>query len=285
MHSPLFSLEVFPPKRTSPVGTIYDTLDGLDDLKPDFISVTYGTGKSADRTATARIANTIRSEYGIDALAHLTAQYLTASDVDEALAMFDEAKVSGILALRGDRNGDREPAGVFHHASDLVRYIREHRPQMKIYGACYPEKHPQSATLDDDIANLKIKVDAGVAHLISQLFYDNDDFMRFLDKTRAAGIDVPIEAGIMPVTNAKSVRRMTNMCASRVPRKLARMLDKWGDDPQTLREAGIIYASEQISDLVCQGVDGIHLYTMNHPWVTRRIWRNVGDLFENTAVA
>lgn len=237
MHTPMFSLEVFPPKRTSPVGTIYDTLDGLNDMKPDFISVTYGTGKSADRTATARIAHTIRSEYGIDAVAHLTAQYLTARDVDEALAMFDEAKVSGVLALRGDRNSEREPAGVFTHASDLVCYIRERRPNLKIYGACYPEKHPQAATLDEDVANLKAKVDAGASHLISQLFYDDDDFIAFLGKARAAGIDVPIEAGI-------------------------------------------IYASEQISDLVAQGVDGVHLYTMNHPSVSRRIWQNVGNLFE-----
>lgn len=280
MHTPMFSLEVFPPKRTSPVGTIYDTLDGLNDMKPDFISVTYGTGKSADRTATARIAHTIHSEYGIDAVAHLTAQYLTARDVDEALAMFDEAKVSGVLALRGDRNSEREPAGVFTHASDLVCYIRERRPNLKNYGACYPEKHPQAATLDEDVANLKAKVDAGASHLISQLFYDDDDFIAFLGKARAAGIDVPIEAGIMPVTNAKSVRRMTNMCSSRVPRKLERMLEKWGDDPRTLREAGIIYASEQISDLVAQGVDGVHLYTMNHPSVSRRIWQNVGNLFE-----
>ena len=280
MHTPMFSLEVFPPKRTSPVGTIYDTLDGLNDMKPDFISVTYGTGKSADRTATARIAHTIHSEYGIDAVAHLTAQYLTARDVDEALAMFDEAKVSGVLALRGDRNSEREPAGVFTHASDLVCYTRERRPNLKIYGACYPEKHPQAATLDEDVANLKAKVDAGASHLISQLFYDDDDFIAFLGKARAAGIDVPIEAGIMPVTNAKSVRRMTNMCSSRVPRKLERMLEKWGDDPRTLREAGIIYASEQISDLVAQGVDGVHLYTMNHPSVSRRIWQNVGNLFE-----
>ncbi|MHB0797442.1 methylenetetrahydrofolate reductase [NAD(P)H] [Bifidobacterium animalis subsp. lactis] len=280
MHTPMFSLEVFPPKRTSPVGTIYDTLDGLNDMKPDFTSVTYGTGKSADRTATARIAHTIHSEYGIDAVAHLTAQYLTARDVDEALAMFDEAKVSGVLALRGDRNSEREPAGVFTHASDLVCYIRERRPNLKIYGACYPEKHPQAATLDEDVANLKAKVDAGASHLISQLFYDDDDFIAFLGKARAAGIDVPIEAGIMPVTNAKSVRRMTNMCSSRVPRKLERMLEKWGDDPRTLREAGIIYASEQISDLVAQGVDGVHLYTMNHPSVSRRIWQNVGNLFE-----
>ena len=145
--------------------------------------------------------------------------------------------------------------------------------------ACYPEKHPQSATLEDDIDNLKKKVDAGVTHLISQLFYDNEDFLRFLDKVRAVGIETPIEAGIMPVMNAKSVRRMAGICQSRVPEKLEVMLDKWGDDNAVLKEAGIAYASEQISDLVARGVDGVHLYTMNHPCVSRRIWSNVKPFF------
>lgn len=279
MTKPLFSLEVFPPKRTAPVGTIYDTLDGLRGVDPAFISVTYGTGKQSDRTATARIANTIRTEYGIPAVAHLTCQYLTREQADEALDMFVQAKVAAVLALRGDRNPEREPAGVFHHASDLAAYIRRTHPEMAVYGACYPECHPQSKDLDEDIAHLRLKVDAGASHLISQLFYDDRDFLRFLDKARAAGIDVPIEAGIMPVTNAASVRRMTGMCSSKVPERLAVMLDRWGDDPATLREAGIIYASEQIADLVARGVDGIHLYTMNHPGVTRRIWANVKGLF------
>ena len=278
MHSPMFSLEVFPPKRTSPVGTIYDTLDGLQGLDPDFISVTYGTGKSSDRTLTARIAHTV-SEYGIPSVAHLTAQYLNKDDVDQALDMFEQAKVSGVLALRGDRIDGAEPAGVFEHASDLAVYIRQQRPDMKIYGACYPEKHPQSATLEEDIDNLKKKVDAGVTHLISQLFYDNEDFLRFLDKARAAGIDVPIEAGIMPVMNAKSVLNMSNKCQSKVPEKLGIMLDKWGGDKALLKEAGIAYASEQICELVARGVDGVHLYTMNHPCVSRRIWSNVKPFF------
>ena len=278
MHSPIFSLEVFPPKRTSPVGTIYDTLDGLQGLDPDFISVTYGTGKSSDRTLTARIAHTV-NEYGIPAVAHLTAQYLDKDDVNEALDLFDQAKVSGVLALRGDRVEGAEPAGVFDHASDLAAYIREKRPNLKIYGACYPEKHPQAATLEEDIDNLKKKVDAGVSHLISQLFYDNDDFYRFLDKAHAAGIDVPIEAGIMPVRGAKSVRRMAKVNASRIPAKLEALLDRWGDDIQNLRAAGIIYASDQIADLVAHGVDGVHLYSMNHPATTRRIWHNVEPLF------
>ena len=280
MHSPIFSLEVFPPKRTSPVGTIYDTLDGLQGLDPDFISVTYGTGKSSDRTLTARIAHTV-NEYGIPAVAHLTAQYLDKDDVDEALDLFDQAKVSGVLALRGDRVEGAEPAGVFDHASDLAAYIREKRPDLKIYGACYPEKHPQAATIDEDVDNLKRKVDAGVTHLISQLFYSNDDFYRFLDKAREAGVNVPIEAGIMPVTNAKSVRRMSATCEARVPEPVEAMLQRWGDEPAALREAGIAYASQQVADLIAHGVDGVHLYTMNHPAVTRRIWNNVSALFQS----
>ncbi|WP_288273340.1 methylenetetrahydrofolate reductase [NAD(P)H] [uncultured Bifidobacterium sp.] len=276
---PIFSLEIFPPKRTAPVGTIYDTLDGLQGLQPAFISVTYGTGKSVDRTATARIANTVRAEYGIPAVAHLTAQYLDEEAAEEALDLFDQAKVSGILALRGDRNPEREPANVFHYASDLAAFIRERRPDMRIYGACYPEKHPQASSLDEDIDNLKRKVDAGVTHLISQLFYDDEDFLRFRDKARAAGIDVPIEAGIMPVVNGRSVRHMAGMCGSRIPERLNVMLDAWGQDPASLKEAGIIYASEQISDLVARGVDGIHLYTMNRPCVTRRIWANTKPFF------
>ena len=275
----LFSLEVFPPKRNAPVGTIYDTLDGLEGLNPAFISVTYGTGKSSDRTATARICNTINAEYHIPAVAHLTAQYLDRHAVDDALEMFDAAKVAGILALRGDSVPGRTPAGVFQHASDLIEYVREQRPELKIYGACYPEKHPQAASFEEDIEFLKRKVDAGASHLISQLFYCNDDFYRFLDMARAAGITVPIEAGIMPVTNAASVRRMARLCESRIPSRVETLLDRWGDDPVKLTKAGELYASEQISDLVAHGVDGIHLYSMNKPAATRRIWNNVQTLF------
>lgn len=279
MHTPMFSLEVFPPKRDAPVGTIYDTLDGLEGLNPDFISVTYGHGTHSDRTATARIANTIHGEYGIPAVAHLTALYSDEAKIDEALDMFEAAGVSAVLALRGDYIDGEEPVGRFNHASGLAAYIHDRKPDLKVFGACYPEGHYSAASLDEDIGNLKIKVDAGVTHLISQLFYDNDDFYRFLDKAHAAGIDVPIEAGIMPVRDAKSVRRMAKVNASRIPAKLEALLDRWGDDIQNLRAAGIIYASDQIADLVAHGVDGVHLYSMNHPATTRRIWHNVEPLF------
>lgn len=279
-HSPIFSLEVFPPKRNAAVGTIYDTLDGLQGVDPDFISVTYGTGKQSDRTATARISNTIRQEYDIPVVAHLTAQYLDKEGADEALDLFEQAKVRGVLALRGDSVEGREPAGVFDHASDLAAYIRSTHPDLDVYGACYPEGHPEATSLSQDVENLKKKVDAGVSHLVSQLFYDNSDFLNFVSLAREAGIDTPIEAGIMPVMNVGQVRRMGKICGARIPHALDRMLDRWQDDKKSLRAAGIVYASQQIADLVAQGVDGVHLYTMNHPGVTRRIWQNVGDLFE-----
>ncbi|KAB7790649.1 methylenetetrahydrofolate reductase [NAD(P)H] [Bifidobacterium leontopitheci] len=279
MHKPMFSLEVFPPKRDAPVGTIYDTLDGLEGLKPDFISVTYGHGTHSDRTATARIAATIRKEYRIPTVAHLTALYSDKERIDQALDLFESAGVSAVLALRGDHLEGETPVGEFEHASDLVRYIRQRKPELKVFGACYPEGHIEAASLDADIDNLKVKVDAGASHLISQLFYSNDDFYRFLDKARAAGIDVPIEAGIMPVTSAKSVRSMAQRNKSAIPAPVEAMLERWGDDRESLRVAGINYASEQITDLVAHGVDGVHLYTMNRPATTRRIWRNVEPLF------
>lgn len=279
MHEPIFSLEVFPPKRDAPVGTIYDTLDGLEGLMPDFISVTYGTGRRSDRTATARIAKTIHTEYGIPAVAHLTAQYADREVIDQALDMFDDAGVAAVLALRGDSVEGREPAGVFDHASDLAAYIRSRRPNLSIYGACYPETHPEAASPEEDMEHLKIKVDSGVDHLVSQLFYDNADFLDFMDRARAAGIQVPIEAGIMPITNEGQVRHMSEICKARIPAAVESILERWGDDRASLREAGIIYASQQIADLVAHGVDGIHLYSMNHSGVTRRIWHNVRHLF------
>ncbi|RBP99320.1 methylenetetrahydrofolate reductase [NAD(P)H] [Bifidobacterium xylocopae] len=285
MHRPIFSLEVFPPKRNAAVGTIYDTLDGMEGLKPDFISVTYGTGRQADRTATARICRTILQEYGIPAVAHLTAQYADRQVVDAALDMFERAGVTAVLPLRGDAIEGRRPAGVFKHASDLIAYVHAAKPDMAIFAACYPETHPEAVSPESDVRYLKAKVDAGAGHLISQLFYDNAQFLTFLDHARAAGINVPIEAGIMPITRVGQVRRMSDTCGSRIPPAVERILDKWGNDAEALREAGIIYASEQIAGLLAEGVDGIHLYSMNQPVVIRRIWRNIAPLFVGGAAA
>ncbi|WP_300766618.1 methylenetetrahydrofolate reductase [uncultured Bifidobacterium sp.] len=279
MHNPRFSLEVFPPRRTGPVTTIYDTLDGLEGLSPDFISVTYGHGSQADRSATARIAATVAGEYHIPVVAHLTSLYADESSVEETLRAFDRAGVKSVLALRGDPVDGLEPTGVFPHASDLAAYIHGLRPDMILMGACYPECHADCASLEEDVSNLAIKVESGVSRLITQLFYDNDDFYHFMDVCRAHGIDVPVHAGIMPIISEKSVRGMARRGGSHIPARVEALLRKWGDDPDSLRSAGIVYASEQIADLVANGVDGVHLYTMNRPATTRRIWRNVSSLF------
>ena len=270
----VFSCEVFPPKKTSPVDSIYKTLDGLKDIKPDFISVTYGAGGSSNvNQSTAEIASIIHNQYHITAMAHLTCVGCTKGEATEVLSQLKNSGVENVLALRGDRNPDFPPKEDFLHANELVSFIHR-RGDFGVSAACYPEGHPESPDLITDVRYLKQKVDAGAQHLVSQLFFDNDDFFRFLERCRIAGIEVPIEAGIMPVLNRSSIERMVSLCGASMPRKLTRILARYGDHPAALREAGMAYAIDQIADLIAAGVDGIHLYTMNNPAVAIRsaIW-------------
>ena len=273
----VFSCEVFPPKATSPVDTIYRTLDGLKGIRPDFISVTFGAGGSQVNQTTREIAGIIQNQYHIPAMAHLTCVAAGRAEVDEMLAGLAEDGVENVLALRGDINPNVPPKTDFAHASDLVAYIRE-KGGFGISAACYPEGHVESPDLVSDIRHLKEKVDAGAQHLVSQLFFDNEDFFRFLERCRIAGISVPIEAGIMPVLSKSSIQRMVSLCGASMPRKLTRILARYGDHPDALREAGIAYAIDQISDLIAGGVDGIHLYTMNDPNVARRIAESIAAI-------
>lgn len=267
----VFSCEVFPPKKTAPVDSIYRTLDGLREVKPDFISVTFGAGGSDTvNQTTHEIASLVENRYGTTAMAHLTCVGAGREDVDRLLPLLRAAGVENILALRGDVNPQYPPRTDFPHASDLIAYIRAHG-DFGVSAACYPEGHPESPDLVSDIRHLKEKVDAGAEHLVSQLFFDNEDFFRFMERCRLAGIDVPIEAGIMPVLSAKSIQRMVSLCGASLPRKLTRILARYGDHPQAMREAGIAYAMDQIADLIAGGVEGIHLYTMNDPQVSRQI--------------
>ena len=267
----VFSCEVFPPKKTSPVDSIYKTLDGLKDIRPDFISVTYGAGgSSAVNQSTQEIASIIQNQYHITAMAHLTCVACTRGEAAELLAGLKRNGVENVLALRGDRNPDFPPKTDFLHADELVSFIHR-RGDFGVSGACYPEGHPESPDMIHDIRYLKQKVDAGAQHLVSQLFFDNDDFYRFVERCRIAGINVPIEAGIMPVLNKGSIERMVSMCGASMPRKLTRILARYGDHPQAMREAGMAYAIDQIADLIASGVDGVHLYTMNNPAVARQI--------------
>ena len=273
----VFSCEVFPPKRDMPVDSIYTTLDGLKDIRPDFISVTFGAGGSQVNQTTHEIASIIQNRYHIPAMAHLTCVAAGRAEVDHLLAQLKGDGVENVLALRGDVNPDIPPKTDFAHASDLVAYIHA-RGDFGVSAACYPEGHLESPDLVSDIRHLKEKVDAGAQHLVSQLFFDNEDFFRFLERARIAGINVPIEAGIMPVLSQNSIRRMVSMCGASMPRKLTRILAKYGDHPEALREAGIAYAIDQISDLIAGGVDGIHLYTMNIPEVAQQIAASVSAI-------
>ncbi len=273
----VFSFEIFPPKKTSSIDTIYNTLDELSDLNPAFISVTYGAGGNTADSKTCQIASVIQDKYNITSAAHLTCVNCTKSDIDVILGQLKEKGIQNILALRGDINPDIPPKHDFKYASELVTYIKEHG-DFSVSGACYPEGHMETESIIDDIKHLKIKVDAGAEHLMSQLFFDNSHFYDFLEKARIAGIDVPIEAGIMPVINKNQIERMVSMCGASLPVKFTKMMQKYEHNPEALRDAGIAYAIDQIVDLISNGVDGIHLYTMNNPYVARRISESISSL-------
>lgn len=273
----VFSFEVFPPKKTSPIETIYDTLGELKSLSPDFISVTYGAGGNSADTTTCDIASYISNELGIISAAHLTCVYSTKETVLTQLAQFKEKGVENILALRGDINPDIPRLHDFEYASDLTAFIKANG-DFHVSGACYPEGHLESADAISDIQNLKHKVDAGAEHLMSQLFFDNAAFYNFREKAAIAGINVPIEAGIMPVVNKNQIERMVSMCGASLPAKFSKIMQRYEHNPEALRDAGIAYAVDQIVDLISNGVDGIHLYTMNNPYVAKKISESIRSL-------
>lgn len=253
----------------------------MKDLKPDFISVTYGAGgRAAGNSKTCEIASIIKEKYNITPIAHLTCVNSCKSEVNAELVNLKNHGIKNILALRGDIVPDIERKNDFAHASDLIEYINKFAPgEFELYGACYPEVHCDSPDMISDIANLKKKVEVGAKHLISQLFFENQKFYDFYEKTRIAGIDVPIEAGIMPVTNKKQIERMVTMCGASLPSKFVKVLQRYENSPEALRDAGIAYAIDQIVDLVSNGVDGIHLYTMNNPYIAKKINEAVRSLF------
>ena len=273
---PVLSFEVFPPKPNVPIESIYETLAALKDLKPDFISVTYGAGGSVPGASTAEICETIQNRHGIPSIAHLPCINETKASVLEKLETFKAKGVENILALRGDRNPNVKPETDFCYAADLIAFIREHG-DFDIAAACYPEGHPEAPDLDTDIAHLREKVEAGASHLISQLFYHNPDFYAFRAKLAQQNITVPVEAGIMPVTSKKSIERMVSLCGASIPNRLAKLMARYADDPASLKAAGLEYAIMQIIELLENGVDGIHIYTMNNPDVARYIMEQIAE--------
>lgn len=273
----VFSFEIFPPKKNGSIDTIYKTLEGLSDLHPDFISVTYGAGGSEANVITSQLAGLIKSKYHTESIAHLTCVNSTKAEIDFQIEKLKEHGIENVLALRGDINPDIPPKKDFAHASDLISYARE-RSDLSFSGACYPEGHTECDSLEKDIENLKIKIEAGATHLISQLFFDNGSFYNFLDKARSAGINVPIEAGIMPCVNASQIQRMVGMCGASLPPKFTKMIARYENNTEAMRSAGIAYAVDQIIDLCANGVDGIHLYTMNNPLIAQKIAESVSSV-------
>ena len=241
--------------------------------------MTFGAGGSGNGENTLAIARRLKEHYGVLPMAHLPCIHYTKEQIDNILKQFQENGIENVLALRGDRVEGIEPAMDFVHAADLISYIRSFGG-FDIAGACYPECHPEAPNMDTDIRHLKEKVDAGASHLITQLFFDNDSFYDFRYRAARAGVNVPIEAGIMPVTNRKQIERMVTMCGASLPRKFTKMVQRFEDNPEALRDAGIAYAIDQIVDLVTDGVDGIHLYTMNNPYVARKISEAVNGIIK-----
>ena len=273
----VWSFEVFPPKAQSGMDGINATLAELADLAPDYVSVTYSAGGSRN-AHTAEVARKVCA-LGMEPLAHITCVNSTRQEVLSALENLKASGVENVLALRGDRV-EGATSTDFRYASDLISFINSNGFDFDVSAACYPEGHPESESMLADVRHLKEKVDLGVTHLNSQLFLDNDDFFRFMDMVRLAGIDVPVQAGVMPLVKASQFGGIVKMTAAKIPSKMSRMYARFSDDPESLCEAGIAYATDQIIDLLSGGVDGVHLYIMNNAYVARRITENVRPFLE-----
>jgi len=272
----VFSIEVFPPKKDAQTDLARSVLEEIAAVKPDYISVTCGAGGSGSN-ATSEIAAFIKNNCSVETMAHLTCVNLTKTEAKAALEELTSLGIENILALRGDINPSVPRKNDFAYASDLTRYIKEYG-DFGVSGACYPEGHIEAASLDEDIKHLKTKAEAGAQTLVTQLFFDNALFYSFLEKIRAAGINIPVSAGIMPVTGKKQIERMVSMCGASLPQKFVKMIARYENNPEALRDAGLAYATEQIIDLISNGAEGIHFYAMNNAYAARKISGNIAGL-------
>lgn len=268
------SFEIFPPKKDSELKNIDETLSVLCELQPDFISVTFGAGGSSNCNRTIELAKKIKQEYHVEPVVHLTCLHYTKEEIDEFARVLEAEGIENILALRGDRNPDIPEKHDFKHASDLISYLKP-KTDFCFLGACYPECHPESANRVNEIRYLKNKVNAGAEVLLSQLFFDNEQFFRFVDECRIAEIGAPVIPGIMPVINAAQIKRMVTMCGASFPERFQKIIEKYEDNKEALFDAGMSYALSQIIDLLVRDIDGIHLYTMNNPLVARKICEGI----------
>lgn len=276
----VFSFEIFPPKVTSPISTVYKTLEELNDLKPDFISVTYGAGGSLTNNRTTELSSLVKEKYGVESVAHLTCISSTKDEIDIILDDLKSHGIENILALRGDIPVGQDPKGEFNYAYELISHIKK-RGDFNILGACYPEGHVKGRDLKEDMLHLKIKEESGASQFISQLFFDNNHFYNLLEEKEKLAIKSPIQAGIMPVVNKKQIERITSLCGVNMPKKFIKIMERYEYDKEALRDAGIAYAVEQIVDLISSGVDGIHLYSMNNAYVARKINNSISSIINS----
>lgn len=278
--NPMISCEIFPPKAEYPVNTIYDTIDELNSLNFDFMSVTYGAGGST-KDKTVEISSYIQKEHNLTSLAHVTCITSSREEIEEILDSFKKNKIENVMALRGDypkdTTADVFPKGGFKNSVELIDFFKRNS-DLCIGAACYPEKHPDAKDLDADIDFLKRKMNAGADFFVTQMFFDNEAFYNFYDKATQKGIDVPIIAGIMPILNKRQVNTVTKLTGNSIPKKLERLLLKYEDNPEALREAGMSYAISQIIDLLSWGVDGIHIYTMNKSSTVKTILGSISAI-------
>lgn len=275
------SFEVFPPKTESAFDSVKKATEEIAKLKPAFMSVTYGAGGGTSKY-TLDIAKNIYQEYGVPMLAHLTCVSSTKEMVKNKIADIKASGIKNVMALRGDipkelENQDRS-GWDYTHAIDLVKELKKANPEFCIGGACYPEIHPESKNQEEDIKYLKEKVDAGCDFLTTQMFFDNNLLYNFLYKIRNAGITVPIMPGIMPITNANQVERAVKLSGSFMPQRFKSLVDKFGTNPEAMKQAGIIYATDQIIDLFSNGIKNVHVYSMNKPDVAEKILNNLSSI-------
>ena len=271
------SFEIFPPKKDSELKNIDETLAVLCELKPDFISVTFGAGGSSNCNRTIELAKKIKREYHVEPVVHLTCLHYNKADINEFAKILSAEGIQNILALRGDKNPNIQEKEDFEHASDLIRFLKP-QTDFCFLGACYPECHPESGNRIREMKYLKEKVDAGAEVLLSQLFFDNEQFFRFHESCRIADINVPVIPGIMPVINASQIKRMVTMCSATFPERFQKIICRYETNKEALFDAGMSYALSQIIDLLVSDIDGIHLYTMNNPFVARRICEGIRNI-------
>ena len=275
----VFSAEFFPPKQVLNWESLQKTLQEVKAVQPDFVSVTCSAGGSGvGGVSTCQVASYLKNQLGIEPLAHLTCIGTDRAGIEANLDELFTAGIRNLMILRGDRNPNVQQFKDFAHASDLAAFVRGYYGSFGLSSACYPEKHPESPTLIEDVSHLKQKQESGATHLVTQMFIDNFHFYRFINLIRKEGIDLPVSAGIMPIVRKSQIDRTLALSSASVPRDFQALLDRWQDDADGLYKAGIDYAIGQLRDLIEAGADGVHIYAMNNADVVKRLHAGIRDL-------